>query len=248
MLFEELTEIGHLSGLFGIISICTSLLLGTIVLYKAIESKQRMLFLFFFTVIFTVSPWYPSGLSYIYWLITGAELYYQFYVLLGTVFVPIAIHTWLLIYTTLLHRKKKNIILIIYGVLSIFFYIYLFYFLFFAPGAPIENMIGIKRNPIDIEYKGFIFVYLGFLILTAMATGIEFSINSMKSDLIEVKWKGRFLIISFILFGIGAIADAVFELSVISLVIFRVILLLSSIFFYIGFIMPNWIKKILGIE
>ena len=243
----ELSETGHLSGVLGIIAICVAFLLGTIVLYKAIKLKQKMLFYFFLTVFFTISPWYSSGFGYIYLLITKSHLDYRFYVLLGTIFIPIAIHGWLTIYMTVLFPKKKNSVLISYAIISIFFYIYLFLFLYIIPGAPKMNMIGNKRNPIDIEYRGFVFIYLGLMITTAVLTGIHFSIISLKSESIEVKWKGGFLLFAFIFFGIGAITDGLFELSITYLFIFRVILLVSATLFYIGFIMPKWMKKILKI-
>ena len=243
----ELSETGHLSGVLGIFAICIAFLLGIIVLYKAIKLKQKMLFYFFLTVFFTISPWYSSGFGYIFLLITKSTLDYRFYVLLGTIFIPIAILAWLTIYMTVIFPKKKNFILISYAIFSIFFYIYLILFLYTVPGAPIESMVGIKRTPIDIEYSGFVFIYLGLMIATAVLTGIHFSIISLKSDTIEVKWKGRFLLSAFISFGIGAIADGLLNLSLLFLFIFRVILLVSASLFYIGFIMPKWMKKIIKI-
>ncbi len=244
---NELSETGYLSGFLGIIAICVALLLGTIVLYKAIKLKQKILFYFFLTVFFTISPWYSAGLGYIYLLITDRHLDYRFYVLLGTIFIPIAILAWLTIYMTVLFPNKKNYILISYAIFSIFFYIYLILFLYIIPGAPIESMVGIKRNPIDIEYRGFVFIYLGLMIATSVLTGIHFSIISLRSDSIQVKWKGRFLLSAFISFGIGAIADGLLYLSILFLFIFRVILLISASLFYIGFIMPKWMKKIIKI-
>ncbi|MFX0186621.1 MAG: hypothetical protein ACFE8A_02675 [Candidatus Hodarchaeota archaeon] len=248
MLFEKLNEVEHLTGIFGIISTCTAFLLGIIVLYKAIDTKQKLLFLFFLTVTCTASPWYPSGLGYIYLLITGNTFDYRFYILLGTVLIPIAIHAWLTIYMTIIFPKKKNLVLILYGVIAIIFYIYLFYFLYLAPGAPIENMIGIKRTIIDIDYKGFVLVYLLILIITTIITGIHFSLISMRTDSIVVKWKGKFLLAAFISFGIGAFIDGLLELSIITLIICRLIILFSTLFFYIGFIMPKWMKKIIDLS
>ncbi|MFX1393137.1 MAG: hypothetical protein ACFFAH_06125 [Promethearchaeota archaeon] len=248
MFFEELSQESHFSGVFGIIAILVALLLGGIVLYKGIETKQKILFYFFITVITTISPWYSAGFGYIYLLITHNSLDYQFYVLLGTIFIPIAINSWLAIYMTIIYPNKKRFVLILYSILSIIFYIYLFYFLFFAPGAPVENFIGVKVTPIDIQYTGFIFIYLAFIIITVIITGLHFSIISIKTQKVEIKWKGRFLLFAFIFFGVGAIADGLLQLSIIYLIIFRLILLASAVFFYIGFIMPKWIKKIFNIQ
>ncbi|MGQ4876831.1 MAG: hypothetical protein ACP6IY_22425 [Promethearchaeia archaeon] len=40
---------------------------------------------------FTNSPWYPSQIGYIIWLITQEIITFRTYVLMGTVAIPIAI-------------------------------------------------------------------------------------------------------------------------------------------------------------
>jgi hypothetical protein len=66
MLFETLDDFTRLSGLLGLISLFIAWFYGSIVLYKAIKEKQKILYYFFFAVIFTMSPWYPSGLVYLF--------------------------------------------------------------------------------------------------------------------------------------------------------------------------------------
>ncbi|MFX1303978.1 MAG: hypothetical protein ACFFBV_15835 [Promethearchaeota archaeon] len=239
----------HLSGIFGFLGVAIAWLYGGMVLYKYIKTKEKMLFYFFLAVIFTMSPWYPSGLGYIYWLITSQEIVYPAYVLLGTIGVPIALYSWLQIYMPALHPNQKNLVTIITIVISIVFYIYLFVSLF-AFGDPTNSIfIGIKRNAIDIDYKGFVLGFLAFSLLVSTITGNDFSIASLKvKDNPVIKWKGRFLILSFNLFAIGGIGDGFLPLNPFTLVIFRTILMLSSTFYYIGFIMPNWMKKILRLE
>ena len=249
MIFIALTDLTQLSGIFGFLAVIISWLYGIIVLYKFIQTKEKSLFYFFLAIIFTMSPWYPSGLGYIYWLFTRQEIAYQVYVLLGTIGVPIALFSWLQIYMPALHPKKKNIVTLLICCLSIAFYIYLFYFVFFAPSAPIDGVIGIKRNPIDIDYRGFILVFLAISLLVSTFTGNEFSIVSLKvRDNPIVRWKGRFLIISFNLFAIGAFGDGFIPLTPVTLIIFRTYMMLSSTTYYIGFILPKWMKRLLSLE
>ncbi len=248
MLFVELDLLTPLTGLASFISMSIAIFLGVLVLYEGFKSKNRLVFLFFLTVLFTASPWFPSGIGYIYWIITSNEIDYQVYVLLGTLGISIAILSWLDIYLTLIHREKKSLILSSYILFSITFYLYILFFLFFAPGAPIENMIGIKITPLDISYKGYALIYIGTSIIVATLTGIDFSINSMKSDNPQVKYKGRFLLISFIIFFVCAIYDALIELSVITLILVRVLLTIGVFLYYIGFIMPKWMQHILNLE
>ncbi|MHA1147623.1 MAG: hypothetical protein ACTSR8_05210 [Promethearchaeota archaeon] len=253
MLFaRELTYLAQLSGMTAAISLTIGFLLGAIVLSKAIKVKQRILYLFFLCIIFTLSPWYPSGFGYVFWLVTGENIYYEAYVIIGTIGIPIAILAWLDVYITTIKPDKKNIVLLLYGIVSIAFEIYLFYFLFAHPGAPVETMLGLfesEENFIDIDYKGFVLVYLALSIVIAVTTGLHFAMTSMKiENNPELNWKGKFLFIAFILFGISATFDAIIPMTPEILVIVRFGLMATTFFFYLGFILPKWMKKILSIE
>lgn len=252
MFFQVLSESAKISGMSAFISVSIAFLLGLIVLIKYIKTKQVLIFNFFLCIVFTTSPWWPSGLGYFFWLITGEILEYQFYVLIGTVGVPIAILAWLNVYLSTLKPKVKKLVLLIYGILSVIFEIYLFYFLIFAPGAPINSLLGIindPTNPMDIDFKGFVLIFLGLSILTACITGFHFALHSMKKDeLPEIRWKGRFLFIAFLLFGISAIFDAIIEMAPILLLIMRILLVIANFLFYLGFILPRWSKKLLSLK
>lgn len=250
MLFQvPLDELSQLSGIFGFLAIAIAWLYGGIVLYKYIKSRQKVLFYFFLAIIFTMSPWYPSGLGYVYWLITREQIIYPVYVLLGTIGVPIALLSWIQIYMPALHQKWKGVATWVIICLSIAFYIYLFYFLFFAPGAPVLGLIGIKDSPIDISYKGLVLGFLAFSLLVSTVTGNDFAIASLKEkDNPVLIWKGRFLLLSFNLFAIGGIGDGFLPLTPATLIIFRTLMMLASTFYYIGFILPGWAKRLLKLE
>ena len=249
---QFLSETAQISGLTALISVSITTVLGLIVLIKYLKTRQFLILNFFLCIIFTASPWYPSGFGYLFWIITGELLNYQVYVLIGNVAIPIAILAWLNVYLSTLNPKKKNLVLIIYGSLSIFFELYLFYFLIFAPGAPVNSLLGVindPTNPMDIDYKGFVLIFLGLSILTACITGFHFASKSMKKEeLPEIRWKGKFLLIAFLLFGISAIFDAIIEMDPILLVVMRILLAVGNFFFYLGFILPTWSKKLLKIE
>jgi hypothetical protein len=248
LFFIELDPLSQLSGILGTISLAVSFFYGVLVLLTAIKLEYKVLYYFFFAIIFTVSPWFPSGFGYLYWLISNDVIPYQIYVLLGTLGVPIALFAWFQIYIPAVHPKSKYVLLTITAIISITYYIYVIFFLFFAPGAPLTNLIGLKQSVIDIEYKGFALIFLAFSLLVSTITGNEFAIHSIKNDDKLIKWKGRFLILSFNFFAIGAIGDGFLELTPVTLIIFRVFMLLSSTFYYLGFILPKWMRKILKIN
>lgn len=252
MFFQVLSELAKISGLSAFISVLIALTLGLIVLIKYIKTRQPLIFNFFLCIVFTTSPWWPSGVGYFIWAITGVILPYQIYVLLGTVGVPIAILAWLNVYLSTLKPNLKKLVLIIYGIFSVIFEVYLFYFVLFAPGAPVSALLGIINdplNPMNIDFKGFVLIFLGLSILTACITGFHFALNSMKKEEHpEIRWKGRFLLIAFLLFGVSAIFDAIIEMGPVLLLIMRILLVAANFLFYLGFILPKWSKKLLSIR
>jgi len=173
---------------------------------------------------------------------------------------------WIGIFVLDYHRRISNLpilcsywncrythcYIILYGIFSIFFELYLFYFLLLAPGAPIDSLLGIiidPANPMDIDYKGFVLIFLGLSILTACITGFHFAVKSMKKEETpEIRWKGKFLLIAFLFFGISAIFDALIEMGPILLIFIRIILALAMFLFYLGFILPGWSRKLLSIK
>ncbi|MFX1393658.1 MAG: hypothetical protein ACFFAH_08790 [Promethearchaeota archaeon] len=249
MSYVHLQETTQLSGLISLVGLCFVFALISLIIYKAIKNRVKKLYIFAAYLLSISSPWYPSAFGYLFWLLTGKIFSYQFYVLLGTLGMPVVALTWFYIYTSIMYPRWKKIYLIFFGILSIIFYFYVFYFLFFAPEAPVEDMLGIKITPLDIEYKGFITIYLivGFLI--GVPTFFHFAIASIRTkDNPKIQWRGKLLLITQILFLIGAIMDASIELTPIFLIIIRIILIIAALTFYMGFVMPDWVKKMLNLD
>jgi len=255
MLFEEFTygELAQISGMTAAISLCIGWLLGGIVLIKALKTKQTMIFMFFLAIIFTLSPWYPSGGGYMFWVFTHGQTFsYEFYIIVGTVGIPIAIMAWLYVYMGTINPEKRKAVLIMFGIYSIIFEVYIFYNLYFAPGAPVHSALGVfddYSNPTDIDYKSFTLLFLTSLIIVAVSTGIHFALSSMKiEENKEIQWKGRFLLAAFICFGFAATFDAMVPMDVWLLIIIRFVLMATTFFFYLGFILPKWARKLLNIR
>ena len=84
-----------------------------------------------------------------------------------------------------------------------------------------------------------------FAVFTTLVTGILFSKESMKVKDPLIKLKGKFLLVAFISFTIGALLDALLAFTPLNLVIVRLILISSAIEYYFGFFVPkrlaNWI-------
>jgi hypothetical protein len=137
--------------------------------------------------------------------------------------------------TDLLYKKRQKIILIIYTIFGAIFESIILYALFTD-----LTIIGVKEGPVDTDWSTVIVFYFIPLILTVIITGFLLSHESLKSDNLEVKLKGKFLLVAFILWTIGEILDLILDIP-----ITRITLMISSIAFYFGWIMPDKMKKIL---
>ena len=82
---------------------------------------------------------------------------------------------------------------------------------------------------------------------------MKFAQNSLKSEDRDVKLKGKLLCAAFITFTIAALLDALLgtiftdpadPLMALMVVLTRVLLIISPIEFYGGFILPKWMRAI----
>ncbi|MGQ4874796.1 MAG: hypothetical protein ACP6IY_12070 [Promethearchaeia archaeon] len=245
-MFAQGDSLVHIAGISSLIGNIIAYFVGIMILIRAIKTKNRMIFLMFLTVIFTISAALPTACSYINWLLTGNYFSYELYVLLGMTGVPIAPLSWLDIYLSTVYPSKRKIVLLFYLVFSLIFEIYLYYFTLIAP-ISLRNVFVATyiAHEFDITYKGFIAIYLAISLLIATITGIHFSLISMKSEKETIRLKGKFLLIAFILMAIGVPADVVFSLNEITIILFRIILICSTLCFYIGFLLPKRIERLL---
>jgi len=149
--------------------------------------------------------------------------------------MPIFLLIWLKVFTDLAYVEKQKLILIIFLIIGIIFEIIFFYFLFTHP-----NLIGTFKTPFQVVYGIYIEIFLVIFLLVVLITGILFGKKSISSENPELKLKGKFLIAAFVLFTIGAFLDSIIpELFILA----RVVLDISALSFYFGFMLPNWLKE-----
>lgn len=245
MLMENLSLESQISGLFTLLALPFLFIVSAIALKRAIRYRERSLFLFFLTVLFAFSPWWPAAFSYLYWLITSNLLNYEFNVFVGMAFAPIAILSWLDIYLTALKPKLEKPLVGTLLVFSIIFEIYLIYFLFLAPAAPVKPLLG-EVNELRTNFSGFVLIYSLIAGPLVSILGIHFSIISIgKKENRETQQKGKFLLSGFTLFTLLLIFDTILPHTLIAgIIIIRIGLIFCGILLYIGFILPKWAKKI----
>ncbi len=236
----SLSLLDTLNGVFSLIFVAISLLIGFIILSRFFKYKERIYLLVGATWIFISEPWWPSSLSFLIALINGVGIPKGVYFLIGNIFVPVAIVFWLLAFTEFLYSEKRKLILSIFAVIGTIFEILFFSFLFLN-----QSLIGELSGPVDVNYKSFIMVFLILFLLIVVITGFLFANLSLKSEDPEVKLKGKLLIIAYITFSVGALLDSSVPFSEATIIIIRLILIMSAICWYGGFLLPKWMKKLL---
>ena len=240
-----LTALEILTGSLSLATVIISTLIGLRIVSKVFKHKRRELLLVGFTWILLCEIWWSSAFSFLAALFTGVGFTPEIYFSLGNLFVPIALLMWLTAFTDLVYKKKQNLILLIAAITGLIYYIIFFYFIFTD-----VSVIGIMFNAVDAEYRSFALFYLISVLLVFFVTGILFSRVSMRSDNPEIRLKGKFLLLAVILFTIGAALDGLKPflfgaiLNVI-LIINRIILIISGLAYYSGFLLPRWIKELI---
>jgi len=231
-----------ISGLFSCIFTAISLIVGFIIVSKYKKFKQKIYIHIGLTWIFISEPWWPSSVSFLIALFTGGDGLLSapaIYFIIGNIFIPFTVILWLTAFTDLMYPKKQKIILLIFVIYGVIFEIFFFYFLV----ADI-SLIGILEGITDVTYKFLVQGYLLSIIIVLFITGFMFSRQSFKSDDPDIRLKGKLLALAFTLFTIGALLDSAIELNEITVIITRIILILSALCWYGGFILPRWMKEI----
>jgi hypothetical protein len=237
-----LNPVQILNGSFSLTFVCISVAIGILFLIKYQRYKGKLILLFGIILLTLISSWYASSSSFIVALLTDGTGYMTIpyiYFIIGIVPLPIVAYIWTVALTELLYQTRKRLLRMIFLVLGISIEIIFFILLFIDP-----RLIGQVTSPIDAEYGLFITIYQFFLVIYMLITGVQFGRESLKDESPEIKLKGKLLITAFISFVTGAILEILSGLSIVLMIIARIILISSSIEFYGGFMLPDWMKKL----
>ncbi len=229
-----------LNGVLSLIFVSISTIVGLIIASRYFEYKKPIFIYMGLTWILLVCPWWPSSISVLVALITGNNegLSLGLYLLIGNLMVPMFNILLVASLTELKFKSKQKIAIIISIIIGIVVEIYLFYYFIVDP-----SQMGVKYGVVDVEFKGFLRIYLLLTIAFIVICGILIAHDSISSDNPEVKLKGKFLLASILVWAAGTIFDGFVELTVITLTIIRIVLISSSVLFYLAFLLPKWLKK-----
>lgn len=242
--------VDFLQGLFSLLFVIISLILGFKILSKYFKYKSKLYILVGLSWIGVANPWFPDSISFIMNLIIEQSLPVELYFIIGNAFIPLALLCWLVAYTNMISKKGKSLVLGLTIILSIIFEVAFFYLL--LTDIDLIGTINPAR-PFTVDFGLFITIYLLIVILIMFLTGIKFAQRSVKSEEKDLRLKGKLLRAAFITFTVAAILDsllgAIFEdptdpiLSVM-VVATRILLIIAAFEFYGGFILPKWMHDL----
>ena len=233
----ELIDIAN--GVLSLIFVITSIFLGIMMIIKYFEAKNKNILLAGIAWMFISEVYWAVSISFLLVVFTGNALALDLFFFIGFVFLPVAIMIWMIIMTNLMWKSKQKIILILTGIILASLEIAFLYYLFTD-----ISKLGEPVGTFDIKYELFMLVYLSVILLFVIITGLRFAIESFRSENPEIRLKGKFLLVAFLSFVIGAFISIALGDNVIILVIAKIIIISSAFEFYCGFILPDSIKKV----
>jgi hypothetical protein len=235
-----LENIEVFAALFSLIFVVISWILAIFILSKYFKFRVRELFLVGIAWVGIAMPWTSDGISFILLMTIGEPLNPYAKVIIELTFLPIALIMWLMAFTDLMYKSRQKFVIIISVILSVLFEILFFYALLTD-----FSLIGEYTPPLAIDYTLpitlFLLAFLGIFLITGIIMGKE----SMKSENKEIELKGKFLIIAFLSFLVGTLLELFLPLNPVWIMVIRFILISAAIEYYIGFTLPEFIKKIM---
>jgi len=247
MSISELNQVQILEGIFSLIWIIIATIVGIRIIIKAFTKNRYELFSVGLFWIFICSPWYSSAITFLAYVFFNYTIDERTYLLIANVPIAPGLLCWIFSFVNILYKqklkKRRLIILVIYIPICIIYEIFLIYFLFTDVGV-----VGTVEGLFNSRYNLFALTFDIFTLISVLITGLIFSIRSMRINNSEIQWKGRFLLVAFLFFSIGAFLDAAIPNIGITIVIGRTLLIISAIAYYLGFFLPDrftkWLIKI----
>jgi len=235
-----LTPLQTLQGALTLVFVLISFILGLTIMLKYFKYKVRQLLLVGATWMFVVSPYWPDAISFVMIMFTGQEININLYFFIANAFIAPLHITWMLAMTDFLFKKHQKLIMLIFSIEAVIFEI--IFIVVFSMGLP---FIGTKISVFVVRWELFIMLYILISLLFFVITGLLFARESTKSSNQEIRLKGKFIVIAFILFTLGSLLDVLIDIPTeTTIALDRIFMILAAFSFYIGFIMPNFIKKI----
>ena len=228
------------NGLTGSIFVVISIIVACKLILKFFEHKKRGLLFAGLTWLIICETYWPVAISFIMVMLINETLTDLQYFFIGAFLIPLGLLSWLVVFTDLVYKSKQKIILGLAAITGIVWEIFYLYFLFTNP-----SLIVVRVSLVDGEYISFALYYFLMVLGTFLITGLIFAKKSLGSEDPSLRLKGKLLIGAFITFSVGIALDGLTSLNLITITIYRILVILAAFFFYSGFFLPAWLEKLM---
>jgi len=228
------------NGLTGTIFVVISIFVAVKLISKFFKYKKRGLLFAGLTWLIICETYWPVAISFIMVVLTNETLTDVQYFFIGAFLIPLGLLSWLVVFTDLLYKSKQKVILGLVAITGVIWEIFYLYFLFTSP-----SLVVMRTSLVDGEYISFALYYFLFVLGTFLITGLIFAYKSLGVEDPVLRLKGKLLIGAFITFAIGIALDGLTPLNLITLTIYRILVIIAAFFFYNGFFLPSWLEKLL---
>ncbi|MFX0071440.1 MAG: hypothetical protein ACFFAO_10160 [Candidatus Hermodarchaeota archaeon] len=233
--FEE-----NLQGVFSLIFAVITLIVAIKIALKYIQYKRIDLLLVGFAFIGLAAPWIAVAVKFVMIAFINSTLSDEMFFIINLGIVPFTALCWIIAMANLMNVKEKlKLIISISWLIGGIIFEAIFLYMVFTD----TTLIGTFTGTLQIEFTLFMSIYILIILATFEVPGLMFVRESLKANNPEVRLKGKFLLIGFLFVIIGTVIEAAVPIIIIN-VIGRSILILSSLIFYLGFILPDWTKNI----
>ncbi len=234
-----------MSALFSLVLIISLDVIGIKIALKYRVNKNRTFLLMGMTWIGLSELWVSSFITVFLVVLdpTSTGLTPELFVILSFLLLPLTCIFYITAATDLILNKYQRILQIMVIIYCIFFDFVLFYFIFTGN----TSAIFIMHTYYDVEYTFITFSLLMPILATFVIFGYLIAFEAIRSKDKDVTLKGKLLLLAFTMFAIGTALDA---LTINPLIDFfdRIFIIASAFFFYCGYILPKWIKKIFRLD
>lgn len=238
---EILSEWEIVYGSSTLLIVIFSWIIGIRIILKYFQYDQKILISVGVTWILLTSIWWKGAIIFLS-IIFEINIEPFIFLALGNMIMTIGLLVWIHSFTTLVLKEFHDKILLIYSVIVAVYLGFFIIFLFID-----TSLIGEYTGTFSTQTSIFVKVFQLFAMGSFLITGILFVKTSMESESDEIKWKGRFLLLAFVIFSIASFLEVfrIDDISILTLIFTKLLFLISSISYYFGFFLPKWLKDML---
>ncbi len=245
MAVSDLNQIEFIEGLFALITLIITISIGIGIMYKFKKSKNNRLIPVGIFWVLMGSPWLSASITFIMYIFLDHGLSSVMYICFAASLYPLTLLIWIHSYGILTELDKKKILFYIYCVIAGMFYV-TFYILLFSGDPELIALVGALEGKFNIRFGIFVLIFGMFGFLSIFFTGVHFSLKTMRIDDKIIKWKGRLLLMAFIIYTAGILSDSfVPTIYPFFTALFRALVILSGILFYLAFFLPKRLANVL---